>query len=323
MKVSVPTLLLLTLGVAGVFFFSPAAAAQQPDSEEVIKVNTDLVVLDAQVISRKTGQPVGGLRLEDFELYEDGVKQEITYFSQDELPLSILLLLDVSGSVRPILEQVGDGALSALQQLKPQDEVAVVAFANEAKPIQSFTKDRRLVSDKIKEASRTNSIGSGTFLNDALFQAAREMPHASNPASRRVIIVVTDNIAAPEGKNATRRTMTELLESGSVVYGLIVRAGVGKVINVLTLGRLSHALNPYSDESGGEMMGAGKEEVSSKLSEMISHLRTRYSLGYKPSNTNEGGTFRHLKLQLTAAAASSRPGKIVVKTRKGYYFRAG
>lgn len=320
MKVLTRILLLLTASIVGTVLFAPAVAAQQSDSEEVIKVNTDLVVLDVQVINKKTGQPVGNLKREDFELSDDGVKQEISYFSQDELPLSILLLLDVSGSVRPIIEQVGEGALGALEQLKPQDEVAVMAFANEAEPIQSFTKDRHVIADKIREASMTNSIGRGTFLNDALFQAAKQMLRASNPASRRVIIVVTDNIAAREGKNATQRTMTELLESGSVVYGLIVRAGVGTVINVMTLGRFSHALNPYSEETGGEMMGAGKTEVNSKLAELIRHLRTRYSLGYKPSNTNEDGTFRHLKLQLSAAALRQQ-GKLVVKTKKGYYFR--
>ncbi|HKC63516.1 MAG TPA: VWA domain-containing protein [Pyrinomonadaceae bacterium] len=319
MKQKIRILLLLTIGLACAAGFAPRLAAQQ--SDDVVKVNTDLVVLDAQVINKKTGQPVGKLKREDFELFEDGVKQEISYFGQDELPLSILLLLDVSGSVRPIIEQVGEGAQAALEQLKPQDEVAVMAFANRAALIQGFTKDRRLVSDKIREASRMDSIGRGTFLNDALFHAAKEMPSASNPASRRVVIVVTDNIAGREGKNATRRTMTELLESGSVVYGLIVRAGVGTVINVMTLGAFSHSLNPYSEETGGEMIGAGKSEVATKLAEMISHLRTRYSLGYKPTNTNEDGTFRRLKLQLATPATQQE--KLVVKTKKGYYFRKG
>ncbi|MDQ3817849.1 MAG: VWA domain-containing protein [Acidobacteriota bacterium] len=319
MRQKIRTLLILTIGLVCAVGFAPAVVAQQ--SDDVVKVNTDLVVLDAQVINKKTGQPAGKLKREDFELFEDGVKQEISYFGQDELPLSILLLLDVSGSVRPIIEQVGEGAQSALEQLKPQDEVAVMAFANRAVLIQSFTKDRRLVSDKIREASRMDSIGRGTMLNDALYHAAKEMPSASNPASRRVVIVVTDNIAGREGKNATDRTMTELLESGSVVYGLVVRAGVGTVINVMTLGRFSHSLNPYSEETGGEMIGAGKSEVSLKLAEMISHLRTRYSLGYKPTNTNEDGTFRRLKLQL--AASASQQGKLLVKTKKGYYFRRG
>lgn len=291
----------------------------QEAAPDVIKINTDLVVLDAQVLDKKTGQAVGDLKREDFELYDDGARQEISYFSRDELPLSILLLLDVSGSVRPIIEQIGEGALNALQQLKPQDEVAVMAFANYAALVQGFTKDRRLIADKIMEASRTSTIGRGTFLNNALYDAAREMSKATNASSRRVIIVVTDNIAATGKRSAVDRTLRELFESGSVVYGLIVRAGIGKVMNVMTFG-LIKAVNGYSEQTGGEVINADKSEVEAKLAETIRHLRTRYSLGFKPTNTKDDGNFRRIKLQLQPAAASRR-GKLIVITKRGYYFR--
>jgi VWFA-related protein len=293
--------------------------AQESSTGDVIKINTDLVVLDAQVVDKKTGQAVGDLKREDFELYEDGIKQEISYFSRDELPLSILLLLDVSGSVRPIINQIGEGALGALQQLKPQDEVAVMAFATFPQLIQGFTKDRRLITDKIKEASRTDTIGRGTFINEALYEAATVMSDASNSSSRRVIIVVTDNIAATGNKDAVRRTLRELFESGSVVNGLIVRAGVGKVMNIMTLG-LIKAVNSYSEQTGGEIINADKKEVEAKLAETIRHLRMRYSLGFKPTNTKEDESLRRIKLQLLPATAK-RKGKLVVVTRQGYYFR--
>jgi len=93
-----------------------------------LKLSTELVVVDAQVLSKKTGSPVNGLTERDFVLYEEGVKQRITHFSQDKLPLSILLLLDVSGSVMPAINQVRDSGLRALNELKPGDEVAVMAF---------------------------------------------------------------------------------------------------------------------------------------------------------------------------------------------------
>ncbi|HEY0320779.1 MAG TPA: VWA domain-containing protein [Pyrinomonadaceae bacterium] len=302
--------------------FSLAAinsSAQETSPGEVIKINTDLVVLDAQVLNKKTGQAVGDMKREDFELYEDGVKQEISYFSQDELPLSILLLLDVSGSVRPIINQIGEGALSALQQLKPQDEVAVMAFATFPKLIQGFTKDRRLIADKIKEASQTDTIGRGTFLTPALFDAAGEMLDASNSSSRRVIIVVTDNIAATGNKETVRRTLRELFESGSAVYGLIVRGGIGKAMNIMTLG-LVKAVNSYSEQTGGEIINADKKEVEAKLAETIRHLRMRYSLGFKPLNTKQDENFRRIKLQLSPATAK-RKGKLAVVTKQGYYFR--
>jgi VWFA-related protein len=311
----------LALSLAFVALLAPARAAAQEHADEVIRVNTDLVVLDAQVISKKTKRAVGDLRREDFELYEDGARREIGYFSRDELPLSVLLLLDVSGSVRPVVERVGEGAQNALQRLKPGDEVAVMAFATTPRLFQSFTRDRALVAEKIREASREESIGSGTFLTEALYEAAREMPKATNPASRRVVIVVTDNIAGRGGKDNARRTTTELLEAGAVVYGLIVRGGLSKVLNVMTLGMIN-GVDTYSEPTGGEVLGADKQEVDEKLGEMFARLRTRYSLGFKPANTNEDGKLRRLKLQLTPEAAA-RNGKVIVLTKQGYYFRRG
>jgi VWFA-related protein len=314
-------LLTLSLAFVALLATAPAAAAQEPQPDEVIKINTDLVVLDAQVISKKSKRAVGELRREDFELYEDGARREIGYFSRDELPLSVLLLLDVSGSVRPIVERIGAGAQDAMRRLKPADEVAVMAFATRSKLIQGFTRDRGLIADKITEASREYSIGNGTFLTEALFDAAREMPGATNPASRRVVVVVTDNVALLGGDSAVRRTTNELLESGAVVYGLVVRAALGKIFNVVTLGKVN-PIEQFSEQTGGEVLGADKKEVGEKLGEMFARLRSRYSLGFKPANTNEDGKLRRLKLQLTPEAAA-RHGKVIVVTRQGYYFRRG
>src|ERR1700674_2551556 len=82
------------------------SSAQEREPVDVIKVNTDLVVFDAQVIDKKTKRVIGDLTKDDFEITENGVKQSVSYFSRDELPLSIILLLDVSRSVRPILHQI-------------------------------------------------------------------------------------------------------------------------------------------------------------------------------------------------------------------------
>src|SRR5215470_5079406 len=100
------------------------APGQKSSDDQVIKLKSDLVVVDIQVLNRKTGRPVNVLAKEDFTLEEDGVKQYIETFSQDKLPLSIVLLLDVSGSVQPVIDQVAAHGIEALGQLKPSDEVA-------------------------------------------------------------------------------------------------------------------------------------------------------------------------------------------------------
>ena len=307
--------------LASVFLLACAstAFAQEVDADDVIRVNTDLVVLDAQVVDKKTGKPFSTLRAQDFELFEENVRQQIAYFSQDQLPLSVLLLLDVSRSVRPIVQQIGEGANNALRHLKPEDEVAVMAFADYPKLLQGFTKNRQLVAEQIYAASQSDRLGDGTLLNEALWEAAQEMLRATNPANRRAIIVVTDNLTVPGGTYSVQSLTKELLEGGTVVYGLRVRAAFAKVFNVLTFGKIK-GVDPYVEETGGELLGADRSEVDAKLGEMFTRLRTRYTLGYRPPEKNQEGAFRRIKIQLAPAIVKNNK-KLIVRSRRGYYFR--
>ena len=227
----------------------------QKEPTDVIKVNTDLVVFDAQVIDKKSKRVIGDLTKDDFEITENGVKQSVSYFSRDELPLSIMLMLDVSGSVRPILHQIRDGALNALQRLKPEDQVAVMAFGTTYELAQDFTKDRALVSKKIESATA----------ND-----------------------------------------------------LIVRAAIGKVFNVMFLGTI-HGVNHFVEQTGGEILGASKNEVDAKLAVVIDRLRARYALGFRPTNSSDDGKFRPIEIKISAV--KKRKEKLVVLTKRGYYLR--
>jgi VWFA-related protein len=129
--------------------FCWSSAAHQEPPKELIRVNANLVLVDVKVVNKETGRTVQGLKVEDFELYEDGIQQEITHLSQDKLPLSVLLVLDVSNSMQSVIKQLRQGALQALQHLKPEDEVALMAFASRPQLTQNFTKDRELIVNKI------------------------------------------------------------------------------------------------------------------------------------------------------------------------------
>lgn len=310
-------LLVFPVVIAALLACASTAYSQEKEPIDVVKVNTDLVVFDVQVIDKQTGRVVGDLNKEDFELSDNGVKQQISYFSRDELPLSIILLLDLSASVRPIIHDIRDGALNALQRLKPDDQVAVMAFAERSQLAQDFTKDRALVSRKIEEVTAANKLGSGTFLGAAMEEAAFYMQTAPTPTSRRVIIVITDNIA-PSFSSQQRAVLHDLFESGTVVYGLIVRAMFGKVFNVLSLGQIK-AVNKYVEETGGEVLGADKKEVDAKLSEVIDRLRARYAIGFRPSNATEDGKFRPVVIKIKPAI--KRKEKPIVLTKRGYYLR--
>ncbi len=101
--------------------------------------------------------------------------------------------------------------------------------------------------------------------------------------------------------------------------GLIVRGGFGKAVNILSFGQV-RALNPYAERTGGEIMNADKKEVETKLADLIDHLRTRYSFGYRPSSAIVPGAFHHLEVKLLAPTAIvAQKGKLTVRVKEGYY----
>src|SRR5438270_2657237 len=123
-----------------IFSISRNAAAQAP-GDNVYRVNVRLVDVDVQVAAKKNHQPVRNLAQGDFEIYEDNVRQQITSFSQDQLPLSIVFLFDLTDSVRPVLKSLAAGAMDSLRRLKTEDEVAIMTYSASARLIQDFTTD--------------------------------------------------------------------------------------------------------------------------------------------------------------------------------------
>jgi VWFA-related protein len=318
-------LLLVILFVASTVW---AQETKPAASGDVIKISTELVVLDAQILRKKDSAVVASLRREDFILFEDGVKQEITHFSQDKLPLSILLLLDLSASVKPVIEEIRNGALQALRQLRPEDEVAVMAFADKTELLHEFTRDRQAVIAQVSRVLEKRFVGVGTSLHTALYESALQMDRAANPLSRRVIIAVTDNIATMHRfTNPTIREVNErLLDRSSVVCGLVVGGTNSKTLNIFLRDRKDDfnwkvKVDDFAEPTGGEVMAADAHDVNQKLAEMINHLRIRYSIGYTPSGASADGSFRRVRL-MVADEVQKREGQIVVKTRQGYFARS-
>src|SRR5215470_5489858 len=182
----------ITFVLALIFAAVPVHAQTEAVPDQVFKVKVNLVVVDAQVLKKKTHQPVPALQPEDFTLFESGVKQQIASLSQDKLPLSVVFLFDLTDSVRPVLESLGNGALQALEHLKPEDEAAVMVYAASAKLLQDFTRDRQLIVKAIRKAAHMESP-EAAFFNEGIFQAAAQAGKAGNHG-RRVIIWLTDNV---------------------------------------------------------------------------------------------------------------------------------
>ena len=184
------------------------------------------------MLQKNTARVVGGLKKEDFVLLEDGTKQEITHFSQDSLPLSVLLLIDRGGCLDPFNAQVHRAASDAIARLKPADEVAVMTYHDTTRLLQGFTRDRSLIEDALNRIP-VHDEQADHCLNTLFFDAADYMVKASNPVGRRVVIAITgvtrnfDCPNSPSGKSAAQA----IYESGSVVCGIIPKTAGQRIEN--------------------------------------------------------------------------------------------
>src|ERR1043166_5811957 len=145
----------------------PAPGSQLPPPEKggfTLKVNVSMVLVEATVRDTK-GRIVNDLKREDFHVFEDGVEQQITYFSRDELPLAVALVVDGSSSISPVLGELHHAAYDTLSQLKPEDQIALYAFAAHPERLVDLTSDWRTIAEAIM------GIGSagGTNIADALY----------------------------------------------------------------------------------------------------------------------------------------------------------
>jgi VWFA-related protein len=329
-----------------VFFFVglalPTLAQEQITQPQppIFRLDVRVVLVDAQVLSKKTRQAARELKKEDFELYEDNVRQQVSSFSQDTLPLSVVLLFDLTDSVRPVLKSLADGALEALQHLKPEDEVAVMTYAASAQVLQESTTDRALAVAAIEKASRMES-GEAAFFNEGIFQATEQLAKSTNTSSRRVIIWLTDDVPniPSEGSVPLRyrkslngamphsqaEAMRHLLQTSTVVCSLVKQSDLSLSEESGLMSKpAERMLHPpgevykYAAVTGGQVIEFKKKELKEKLALLIDDLRLRYSLGYHPSGQKPKGKYCAIKVKL-APEAKKAIGNAVVEAKQGYY----
>ncbi len=330
-------IILLLHGFAILPFLSGQTLERQTP---VYRVDVHVVQVDTQVLNKKTRHAVRDLKKEGFELYEDDVRQQVSSFSQDTLPLSVVLLFDLTDSVRPVLKSLADGALEALQHLKPEDEVTVMAYAASAQILQEATTDRTLAVAAIEKAGRMESA-EAAFFNEGIFQAAEQLTKGKNPSSRRVIIWLTDNVPNIPSEDAIplryRKSLNgamphsqadaiqHLLRTNTVVCSLLKQSELSvngeSELRSKPAERMLHPpgeVYRYASVTGGQVIEFRKKELKEKLALLIDDLRLRYSLGYHPSGQKPKGKYCSIKVKL-APATKKAIGNVVVEARQGYY----
>jgi VWFA-related protein len=299
------------------------------DGTPVFRTTSELVLVDVQVLHTKTGAPAPALKPSDFQVFEQDAPQEIVQFSRDEFPLSVVLLFDLTDSVRGVLKRLAEGARSALAHFKADDEVAVMVYSGHTVLLDALTTDRNSTIRSIEKAAEMNSDEPAHF-NEAVYQATVELRKAASPTNRRVIIWLTDNLPnVPFRKQFPAHTEIEafraLHEDGVVVAPILQRSSLWNVISpIIRATESSHAkdfppgdAHKYAELTGGQAVGLRGKRPEERLAQLIDELRARYTVGYRPTDTQPAGTFRKIRIQLTPGRL--RPKEWTVLAREGYY----
>jgi VWFA-related protein len=295
------------------FFSIPCALAQGQD-ETIIRVDVNLVLVDATV-KTKAGQIMGDLKKDDFELREDGVPQKIDLFSRDELPLNVALVLDLSDSIGPFLGPLRNAASTALAALKPEDEVALFTFSTEAELRVPFTNDKT----KIAEQINAFRVGGATNINDGIFVAAKYLLNTP-PKGRRVIILISDDVGTDAGGQGTRDIVTEAIASDAVLYNLKI-PGYNPPGTLFAASMIPGLVNirKVVDQTGGEIFDVQDvAHLDTAFRALINRIKTRYTLGYYTKANGALGKPHKLEVRL-APSLGKKGHDYVILAKSGYY----
>jgi len=300
---------------------------QPADEIPTLKVDVDVVNILASVRDKRGGL-VGNLEKKDFTIFEDGKQQEIKYFTREtDLPLTIGLLVDVSGSQRNLIQIERDAASQFFSSvLRKKDEAFLIMFGEEAELLQDFTNSTRLLNQGLNELRVSSGVGGlgpgpvptsgdprGTVLYDAVFLAANDK--LKGEVGRKAIVVITDGV--DEGSRLNIKQAIEAAQkSDAVIYSIDYSDpsayGFGPFGHMSVGGGVA-ALRQMSEETGGHVYTVDRRHpLDQVFKELQDEMRSQYSIGYTPTNDVKDGSYRKLEIKL--ASKDLKP-----QARKGYY----
>lgn len=291
---------LLAIAVAGLVCAAPLRSQQDDD---VVRVNTDLVVLNITVTD-KAGQYVPGLRLSDFKMFEDGKEvspQLVSSFSVHDSPFASVVLLDTSGSMENRLSLARSAAIRFLDKLREEDVAAVYKFDSKVEQMQEFSTGR----DLAPMAYGVRATGM-TTLNDAIVDAAKAL--SGRPEKRKAIIVLSDGLDT-HSKASSEKAVESALAIGASIYAVDMSATEGSVSRNQ---QSAAVLKSFAEKSGGRFVatpgGPALRDAFASIAEELGH---QYTIAYRPLNQTRDGKWRKLDVKISRS-------DLVVRTRKAY-----
>ncbi|MCS6953310.1 MAG: VWA domain-containing protein [Bryobacteraceae bacterium] len=284
-----------------------AAAVLCPAQETpVFRAETRLVLLHASVVDRQ-GRLLVNLPQKAFRVYEDGVEQQIKLFRREDIPVSMGLIIDSSGSMRDKRQKVEKAALALVKASNPQDEVFIVNFNDEAYLDTPFTNDIAKMEEGL---SQIDSRG-GTAMRDAISLAIDYIKEEAK-LDKKVLVVITDG-----NDNTSAIPLERLVKKAHDSEVLIYAIGLLSQEDRREAKRAKRALDALTSASGGLAYYPRELDEVHQIALLVAHeIRNQYVIGYTPSRQELDGSFRQIRVTVDA------PGRPTVRTRSGYYATA-
>jgi VWFA-related protein len=282
----------------------PPVKTEMPDSgDAVFTSDTRLVPLNVTV-TNKGGHLHPGLQKSAFQVYENSVLQQIKDFTSEDVPVSLGLIIDNSGSMRPKRQSVESAALALVRDSNPRDEVFVVNFNDEAYMDADFTSDIKVMEQGLK---RIDARG-GTAMREAI-RISIEHLNRKAKHDKKVILVITDG-----NDNASTITLPSLVKQAQQNDVLIYAIGLLSDEEKKEAAAARKALNQLVESTGGQVFYPKDVSEVDRLAHEVAHdIRNQYTITYSPSNQKLDGSFRQIRVAVKGSEV------LVARTRQGYY----
>jgi VWFA-related protein len=265
--------------------------------------DTRLVVLHASVTDRK-GKLLTNLNQNAFKVFENGQPQQVKIFHREDVPVSLGIIIDDSGSMSTKRSRVEAAALSLVRASNPQDEVFIVNFNDDAYLDVPFTNDVHKMEQGL---ARIDSRG-GTAMRDAIGMSLDYMRQKAQK-DKKVLLIVTDG-----NDNASNVSLEKVVARSNQSDTLIYAIGLFTEEEKHEASKARRALNELTGATGGlTFYPKDVNEVQTLAVEVAKDIRSQYTIAYEPSIQQLDGSYRQIKVTVAA------PGKPVVRTRSGYY----
>jgi Ca-activated chloride channel family protein len=282
-------------------------SAQQPPS---FRAGVELVSLNVTVME---GQKyVTDLNQEDFSVYEDGTKQEVTFFNKSNLPIALALLLDTSASMETKLQTAQEAAIGFAKKLRPQDLAEVIDFDSRVVVLQNFSAS----AGELESAIRKTSAGGSTSLYNAIYIALKDLKKAvaktPDEIRRQAIVVLSDG-----EDTSSLLPFEEVLDlakrSETAIYTIGLRANEGPATTTRGFKEAEFVLRQFSQETGGRAFFPNQlADLNNVYGQISDELSSQYIVGYTSRNPKRDGAWRRIVVRV------NRPN-VQARTKLGYF----